>query len=236
MVCPDDHYLDAYVDLFNLLVTRAILVCVEFWKTRNEIESTYHKILIKMINGNKISRDYINTQLSLTDIPTAKRFRVLIFRLDAKAPSTMHRLASSAANNLNDGHCYPFIYDDELLVLCFSSTNNDAGVSLQSIMKSTYDTMYVPFKMTAAISQPFTNIKDINFAYKQTAIAIKMRRMLIKAYPQGYNGTGEYPGLPFEYALQFLMTSGQADRDLVEFSFCNNLLDTIVKEDEESGT
>lgn len=228
--------LEATCDLFKRFVARATLICNEFWANKIVLESPCHKMLIHLINNRKLHREYIEAQLEIANIPKNSRFRLLCYRLDPKQTHLTNSTIVKTAEKLNDGSCHPFTYENNLLILCYAPLKDEAAISLNKIHKSVANEMYDRFDLSAGSSQIFTDIKDISFAFKQTATALRMRQLLKQAYPEGYLGDGSYPLYPFEYVLSFILLETNRDEELIKHSFSGSILQKLLEEDRAAHT
>lgn len=236
LVYASENSLEAVKDLFKKFVTRATAIFTDFWTDRIVLESSCHKMLIRLINNQKIGRDVIETQLSLTKIPSMSRFRLLHYHLDQKQPHSINSAIVKSAEQLNDGNCHPFTYEDDLLILCYASMENEAGVSMHKLHASAKKVIYNQFGISAGLSQQFINLKDISFAYEQTTLALKMRGLMIRAYPLGYFNDGSFPVFAFAHIFPFLLLDKERSNELIEYSFSDNILETLVQEDRKFNT
>ena len=236
MACRDSRFLPAYRDAFSILGTYVTTVCTDFWNSHLETESACHKILIKLIEGKGVSREYANTQLDMTVIPRTEYFRLARYQINPSSSYERNREALAAAKELLPGHCYPFMYRDDLLVLLCSPTNNHAGVSLRRVLQRTTGTLFEPFGLVCAVSQPFRHIESIDAAYRQTLVAMSYEGPLREAYPKGYDGAGRFPLIPFEHTLQFPLVDGTLEQDMRRFAFARTLIDQIAEDDARQGS
>ena len=140
-----------------------------------------------------------------------------------------------AARELNGGLAYPFMFEEDLLVLCYTASGNDAALS----GKATYDDVdkriFKPFGISCGVSQVFFNIEDIHYAYAQASTAYAMRAPLKSEYGLLY-GNPNIPCYPFEHILKYYILTEGYDADLTEFSYRQSILERLAQEDEAAGT
>lgn len=235
MVCKDAASVDACKDMFKILSSYVKTICIEFWNTHLEVDSSCHKVLIKLIEGKAMSPHYLHTQLESTVIPKTSFFRLLRYPMSQDLSWDKSKRALQAAAELFPEHCYPFMYRDDLLVLICSPTNNLSGISLRKTLARTTKIMYEPFGLTCAMSQPFRKIIDIGNAYIQTGEALRCSEMLKMEYPEGYDGKGSFAIIPFEHTLQFSLMNPSTDPDILSCAFNNSIIEIIDDEDQEQG-
>lgn len=235
MVCREPELIRSREDIFSILSTHVAAICTEFWNGHLEVESSCHKILIRMLDNKNMNQDYIRTQLSATVIPNTDCFRLARYRINPELSFDRSREAIRAAVDLFPGHCYPFMYHDDLLVLICSPTNNLGGISLRKTLRRTTDLLFEPYGLVCALSQPFRYISDITFAYQQTSDAFRCERLLKAEYPAGYDGQGAFPAIPFEHTLQFMLVDGSIDPEMHGSVFANSIVQILDEEDRSQG-
>lgn len=235
MVVRNESDLASRKDIFSVLAAHVAAICTEFWKSHIEVESSCHKILIRMIEKRDMAPEYISTQLAATVIPQTNFFRLIRYRIGPHLSLEQTREASIAVKGLIPDHCYPFMYHDDLLVLLCSPTNNLAGISINKLIRQTNDIMFDTYGLCCALSQPFRRIDDIARAYWQTIEALEHEKLLRTAYPLGYDGKGSFPIIPFEHVLQFMLIGGKVDSQTLKEAFSNSIVKVISKEDAEQG-
>lgn len=222
--------------LFRKFARRAVAISTEFWNTKIEVESPCHKMLIRLMNGERVERSYVNQQLDIAGIPVQSRFRLVTFRLDAEKPISLNNSIIEAAKRLNGERCHAFMHDQTLFVLCFTTSKEETSTSLNVLLRELADKIYVPFGVSAGVSQVFDDIKDINLAYRQTEAAFDHASLLKAMYPQGYFADIPFPAYPFDHVVQFILIEKDRDDDLIAFTMSRNNLQTLLAEDRGQGT
>ncbi len=235
MVTKQTEGIEALKDFFAIMAAYFTALCTEFWNSHLEVESSCHKVLIGMIEKKVMSSRYINTQLEETLIPETNCFRLARYHIDYELSYDQSREALTSANDLFPNHCYPFMYHDDLIVLICSPTNNLAGISLKKTLNRTRTAMYEPYGLACALSQPFRSIQDIAFAYQQTDAAFRCERQLKAQYPDGYDGEGNFPIIPFEHTLQFILVDGSIDPEMYRIIFANSIVALLSEEDRKQS-
>lgn len=222
-------------DMFLKFMRRVISICNDFWKTTVNLEAPWHRVLLGLIAGETMAEEYLDTQLAITAIPASKQFRLLLFRFSSSLSFQDRNRVVEKAKELNDGFCYPFMYEDDLLVLEYTISTNDAALSGKGVFADVGRTIYEPFGIAAGASQVFHKIEDISYAYRQARTAFELRGA-VRRELQLLNGTSDIPCYAFEHALKFYAFSEGCDPDLVQFSFQRSILRKLVDEDRQNGT
>ncbi len=234
MVCALGS-VDLLHDLFLKFMKRVVMICNDFWKTTVNLEAPWHRVFVGLINGESMTEEYVETQLAKTAAFDARRFRLIYIPFDANMPNSKRAQIVAAAQELNDGNCYPFMLKGNLCVLAYATSDNESSLSGQSLWKDLDEKIYKPFGTAAGASQMFYKIRDIEKAYRQAFSAYALRGPLKREYDALTNGA-DVPCYPFEHALKFYLLTEGHDIDLVEFAFNDSILSKIIKEDEKSGT
>lgn len=222
-------------DLFLKFVRRVEALCNDFWKTTVNLESSCHRVLIGLLDGESMTDEYREIQLARTAIPQAKQFRLVRFRFDASMPYRDRLQVVDAAKGLNGGACYPFVYEEDLLVLYYTDQVCDAALSGRMLYADVQRTVFEPYGIAASASQAFYAIGDLQLAYREACIAWAMRAPMEKECASLF-GDPAAPCYAFEHALKYYLLSESCDADLVAFAFDNSILSLLANEDEQAGT
>lgn len=226
---------DALRDLFSKFSKRIISLCTEFWRNTVNVDTPWHRVLISLLEGEASTSDYLETQLSMTAIPRANRFRLLYLRFDPLSTNLERMNALENMRKFNGGMCYPFMYKDDIVALIYSMTISDVALSAPDITPDARKLIFEPFGSCLGASQVFFRIEDLHNAYRQACIAFELRNVLAREM-ELINGTVDLPMSPFEHCLKYYLLMGDADRDLIRFSFQSSILKRLVDEDKEAGT
>ncbi len=234
VVCTSGS-IEYLTDIFLKFMRRIISICKDFWKTTVNLESPWHRVLIGLIEGEQMTDDYIDAQLKQTNISVAKQFRLLYFQFDSQMSYQTRSKLVEMTKSLNGGLCYPFMLKDNLLVLYYSTSANDAMLSGNKIFNEVNQQIFSSFGIAAGASQVFYSISDIGYAFRQAFTAYSMRGCMKREYESLYGA----PGLPcyaFEHTLKYYLLTEGHDTDLVEFSFEHSILQRLLEEDRSAGT
>ncbi|MCI8468481.1 MAG: PucR family transcriptional regulator [Eggerthellaceae bacterium] len=234
MVCATGSP-DLLRDRFRRFMRRVIMLCTDFWRQTVNLEAPWHRVFIGLIKGEKMTEEYVNIQLAKTAVPAARRFRLLYFPFSSTMSQADRATVVEAARGLNGGECYPFMLEDQLIVLLHTASQSDLALSGQSVWDELATAMLEPFGMQAGASQVFRRITDIEKAYREAFAAYSLRGPLKREY-EALLGQAPLPCFPFEHALKFYLLTEGHDDDLVEFAFDDCILNQIMREDREAGT
>lgn len=234
---PDDEYEDGQVHRFMKFVKRATAICTTFWRQKVEIESSCHKMLRGLIDGKKMTRDYIRTQTDFANLAEVRRFRLCVLHADNAQLLFSRVQIEQGMAAVNEGDNHAFTHENNLLMLCYSLSSDDAALSLKRTMESLEHTLSRPYGLAIGVSQAFCDLKDIRFAYLQATLALKYKWILERAYPEGYSAGCPFPAYPFEHVLPLIALLEECGEPLVLQSLeTESMLQKIVREDKELGT
>ncbi len=234
MVCHQGS-IDLNIDLFKRFAKRVVMEANEFWKNTVNLEAPWHRMLLALIDGKPVTQDYLTTQLSNTDIPNAKSFRVLYLPFDKSIPQIQRSQIVEESKRLNGGNAYPFMRKGCLVVLCYTLLEGESHLSGNKLWNDAMEVLFKPFGVQAGASQLFTKIEDLGKAFNEANIAYGLRGPVMREYKALIDET-DVPIFPFEHALKFYVLSEGHDTDIVDFAFRDSILSHIVSEDNEKGT
>ena len=226
---------EAMRDLLAKFARRVSLLSADYWRSTVDLEAPWHRVLINLLEGEASTSEYLETQLSMTAIPTANQFRVLYMRFDPLMTNQQRMDALANTRKINGGQCYPFVYRDDVVVLLYALAKNDAALSANEIELGAREFIYEPFGVPMSCSEAFQRIEDLKYAYKQAVIAFDLRGALMREL-ELVSGSADMPVCPFEHCLKFYLLTGDPDRDLVRYSFKSSILRRLVDEDAQAGT
>ena len=226
---------EACKDVFDEFMKRVTAACTAYWRGTVNVESPWHRVLKALIGGQSMTDDYLNLQLKQTDIPSARQFRLAIAPFEASIGNQKRNEILSAAFRMNDGCVYPFMHEDDMLLLFYSKKEGDGLLSSKTINDSVEKILLEPFGVRLACSQSFVSIRDIPYAFKQAKIALRYRKALEKENYL-YGDEERISVYPFDHVLKYYLLSGDYDSELVEYSFKSSILHKLVEEDAEEGT
>lgn len=118
-------------DFLNMFASRLVRLCATFWDEIIEVESPWHRILTNYIRNIPMEPSYVSTQLQLTAIPTARQFKLICISLDHRVAPSERSHVVDASRKLNRGARYPFAFNDSLLVLCYTDSE-DPGATCRT--------------------------------------------------------------------------------------------------------
>lgn len=234
MVCKTGS-IEYLQDIFMKFIRRVVSICNDFWKTTVNLEASWHRVLIGLIDGEPMTDEYVDAQLARTAIPAARQFRLLLFRFSSHKSYQERSRIIEATKELNNGFVYPFMHKDDLLALLFSTSTNDAALSGAGVFGDVGELVFQPFGIADGASQVFFNIEDIEYAHRQASVAYAMRVPLRNEY-ESLNGSPDVPCYAFEHVLKYYILTEGFDSDLVDFSFEHSILKRLAEEDRIAGT
>ena len=121
----------------------------------------------------------------------------------------------------------------KLLVLVFNEDRTPTKNSLFRLIKELNEKAYGPFGVVSAVSQIFSDIKDIKYALRQCELAFQNSEALVRLFPGGYEpiAGNAWPCYPFDHVLPFLSLDMNIDSDFIKYSMTdNNLIRTLRKD------
>ena len=236
MCCPDEDSHAATIDLFAIFSERATRLCASFFEEIIECESPWHRVLTNYIEEIPMKGSYVQTQLELTDIHKATHFKLLCLEVSSEHSPTTRSQVVEAAEKLNDGRCYPFAYNNSLLVLCYQSTGDESRFSVGKLKDDLRKRIVNRFGVRVGISKTFTLVPGIRVAYMQARLALNFSSVIDREFkltektPDGfiYTFNEAYP----YYVTAKMMRDDPVVYSSIHYSFVHKLAD----EDHDLGT
>ncbi|MGN0077486.1 MAG: PucR family transcriptional regulator, partial [Coriobacteriales bacterium] len=224
-------------DFLNMFATRLTKLCSSYWDEIIEVESPWHRILTNFIRNVPMEEEYVRTQLKLTAIPSAKQFKLLCIELCHKDSPSKRSLVVDAARRLNKSSCYPFAYNDSLLVLYYSDSEDPGIFSGPRVERELFESdLGVSSEMRVGLSKVFHDIREIDIAYQQACLTLNLAPYIV-AERELANFPVENYCFSFESVFSYYMfIETHQDNRLSKSSMRYGVLRTLAKEDAELGT
>lgn len=236
MACRPELDPFAARDLLAIFAERFNDLCNGFWEDIIRVKSPWHRVLTNLIDGVPMHENYLTTQLSLTAIPQSNQFCLLCFDLTADDTPTIRSHITEAAASLNGGECYPFAYNGRLLVLCYSTSDIGKPFSLQNFAHDIENHIPLTGKLRTGISKTFTSIEQLHIAFTQALLAINFSNC-IDAECILLGKSREHYCYSFESVFPYyLLVTSMHDNELTAQSILHGIIETLAREDRESGT
>lgn len=236
MVCTSGIERAGSRDFFMLFAERVIALCGTLWERIIEVESPWYKVLSNLIELTPMKPEYVEAQLKQTALPDATQMRLICIDIEASTDTGTKHKVVNAARKLNDGKCYPFAYDNSLLVLCYTKTRDLAHFSVDTAIAELQQTIYEPYHVTSCMSRVFSKLENIHLSYQETQIARNFIPYLDEELRiiSGHDCNGVYL---FEGAVPFYMAAKlYLDDTVVSESLKENPVRVLAEEDREMGT
>lgn len=237
MPCTSQIETLAAGDFLNMFASRLVKLCATFWDEIIEVESPWHRILTNYIRNIPMEPDYVSTQLQLTAIPAAKQFKLICISLNHQAAPSERSHVVDAAKRLNKGACYPFAFNDSLLVLCYSDSEDPGALAGRKLER---DVMESPINcsdsLRVGMSKTFHNISDIDTAYTQTRLALNLSEFILKEKQLAGTDIESYC-FAFESVFSYyIFIMANKDNRLSRLSLQHGILRELAAEDVEFDT
>ena len=236
MVCKSGMNPYAACDLLGIFAERFSALCATFWEDIMMVKSPWHRVLTNLIDGVPMHESYLATQLSLTSIPQSHMLCLLCFDLDAEYTPTMRSHITEAAASLNGGDCYPFAYNGRLLVLCYATSEIGMPFSLSEFARDIENHIPLTGKLRIGISKTFADINYIRTAFTQAIMAINFSNCIDAECILLGKGREHYCYSFDSVFPYYLMVVSMHENELVSASVKSGILETLAREDRESGT
>lgn len=221
------------VDRFLKVAKRVLALGTMYWQKNMLVASSCHKLLISLIEGQKRDYSEVRAQMKQAEIPTDASYRLISIKFSKDIRFGEGEKIIKAVANLNSGKCHAFFFKNKLIILTFNEENNPTKSSLFKLIKELDELVYTPFHITASISQVFSSIKNINYAFRQCTLAFQNKKAVMRLFPGGYEAVtrNAWPCYPFDHVLPFISLESSADAKFVEYSMNeNNLMKTLRRD------
>lgn len=236
LACESGMGRNAAHDFMSIIASRVSALCNGFWEDKLRVESPWHAVFTKLIEGSPMTESYLTTQLGQTNCLRARQFKLVMLDLGLEDSPVLRDQAIKESRRLNDGHCYPFAYNNALLALMYFEGNEDGHFSTRRVSHDLNEHIFSKYGVRATTSRVFSNIRELKTAYAQAVFTKRVSPILDRE--RTLAGIEEVECChSFEHALPYYMIVGdRVNQTLVEFCMRHNILEKISLQDRETGS
>ena len=227
---------EALKDMFLIVARRTTRLMEAFWEEKLKVNSPWFQVFTKIIRGERMTQEFVDVQLSQTEVPKAKLFKLVCLDMGIDTKQSIRQKVTATAHNLNDGQNYVFAFNDSLLVLYYLTSGNNVPFSSRNVERDISEDIFKPFGIRAGVSRIFDNIFDLAPAYKQTRLALNFSA--VTDAEQSFAGiTPSKACYFFDYTLPYyLVADSCANNALSSFSLSRNVVQSIVHDDQQNNS
>lgn len=222
-------------DLFRILLKYAIPTCLEHWNKDTEVMFPSF-FFSKLIRHEQLEADYLDAQIKELSLDGAAHFKLIAMNEDMDENPERTLAVMQAASMLNDGHVRCFPYRNQILVLCYSAASADGRLSHRRSSLELREKIFKPFGTSSAVSSVFSNITDLDLAYRQTEMAFDFREAISH---ERFDTTANICDnvILFEDVLIYhLINQSMKDERFTRFIFDSSIANIVHQEDCRNGT
>lgn len=221
-------------DLFRILLKYAIPACLKRWNKDTEVAFPSF-FFSKLIKHEEFETDYLDAQIKELSLDGAEHFKLIAMNEDMDENPERALAVMQAASALNDGHVRCFPYQNQILALCYSASA-DGRLSHRRSSLELQEKIFEPFGTSSAVSSVFSNITDLDLAYRQTKIASNFREVISHECFNTTTGTCESVILFEDVLVYHLVNQSMSDERFTRFIFDSSIANIIHQEDCRNGT
>lgn len=222
-------------DLFRTLVRYLMPLCERLWSKQASLNLPSYFFFIKLIEREPMEQDYMDAQMEMANLGNMGHFKLIMLDVDGDVEPDRATVVSRAASALNGGDCYVFPYREKLLVLCYDHAL-DGRLSHQSTVADLMERIHEPFGVVSGVSSVFTDLSDLDLAYRQTRIALGLADAVDREQFSERLGCNEGVYLFEDALLYYLVDPTRGDQRFMEFIFDNSIVSILHREDVANGT
>lgn len=237
MACSAAPDTEGLRDLFRTLARYMTPLCERLWSKQAALNLPSYFFFIKLIEGESMEQDYLQAQMEMANLEAMGHFKLVMLDVDGDVEPDRATVVSRAATGLNGSDAYVFPYREKLLVLCYDQAL-DGRLSHRSTAEDLVERIYEPYGVVAAVSSVFTDLADLDLAYRQARIALEVAAAVDRERSSGADGAVERQGVYFfeDALLYYLVDPALRDRRFMDFIFDNSLVNVLYQDDLANGT
>lgn len=189
-----------------------------------------------LIQGRYVGKARLDQYAFSTGLQLDSEFKLLRFETDSTSSKNDLRQILEQIRPINKGRNITLLYQNDALAL-LHARNNDGDLAIQ-IIERELRAYCEQFAGTITSSQVFSDIVNLNYAYRQTELVSKYRKFVdlereFVAARQEENNVC----YTFEDILTFMLVdSDEVAQDMKDFAFSHSMLGKIIAEDAVNKT
>lgn len=235
MSCHDTPLTEGLKDLFGILVRHIMPLCEAQWRAQVKHNVPQYFFFAKMLEHAKVTEEYLQSQMKAAHLSNDMEFKLIVMDVDRGIEPERAEAAMQAALRINQGSVSCFSYQNATLVLCYTPPSDNQLSHIKTI-KDLRERIYEPFGIESGVSEVFTDITNLDLAYRQAKIALGLKHTIEQE--QFSFGQGESKGIYLfgDALLYFLVDPSNKDARFMRFCFQHTVLEKLYAEDQQNGT
>jgi|GEM_PF-2248986 len=235
MICCGTEYTKGLEDIFMKVLKRATFLCEALWREDTHTSFPHYFFFTRLVSGEIMSKDYLNAQRTLANIPNPSEFKLIALETRGIEKALKVERIIKDATHINAGNCNCFPYRGNFYVLCYSKPS-DARLSHKKTLAELDELICKPHGILCGVSQVFKNLEDLDLAYRQTKIAVKMKDAISRELRIVDEVETKRVFLFEETLLSFLVAQDNCNKRFLEFMFSHTIIQKLYEEDKQNGT
>lgn len=233
--CHNTPLTEGLKDLLVILAKRVTTYCETTWRAQIKHNVPHYFFLTKMLEHEEVTEEYLRTQMKLAGFDEKTEFKLIALNVDENVDPERAELAARAANGINRGSVYCLPYQNMILTLCYSRPS-DNRLSHIRTLQDLHSRIYEPLGIVSSTSEIFTDITNLDLAFRQAKIAIELKDVIDSEQFTIIDGYAEGVYL-FSDALAYaLLDPSNKDKRFIDFCFSHTILHKMYAEDKRDGT
>lgn len=221
-------------DILKTLSNYISPLCEKNWRKQAQYNCPSYFFLTRLLDHEILSNSYIESQMLIGGLEEEAYYKVIVADIDNDVDPSRAEAAIKAGASLNEGASICFPYRHHVIALLHAK-KIDGKLSHLRINPEADEKICVPYGIVCGSSSVFTDIVDIDLAYRQACLALDFRQAIRQE--QFDEERRRRNVFLFEDALPYyLISPGQNDERFIRFSFSCSIANALYREDLENGT
>lgn len=236
--CTKNPISDALVDTFQLLLDYLELYVRHDWTVQHRFNQDYSALLRDLVMRRPQNRDMLRKRLSQLDVPYEADYRLCVMELDGEEDGIQRTLGYFAWRLLE---LIPLgkvsIFQERLLLLVSMGEWESERTGMRELYRR-LTSFQRSFGGTVGVSNGFSCIEDVSYAYRQARLAIGYGQRNDRTLAMRYEAvSSDCPVYSFEsFFSAYIYDQGSRDVPLTRYCVDKSLVADIADYDREHGT
>lgn len=221
-------------DQFRIFLRYARRICERTWSQQAAAGAPSY-FFSRLLRHEPVTTAYLEAQMEEHQLPPDGLFKVLIFDVDPSIEPEIAHAVEKAATALNGGRIKCFPYEHDVVAVCYSA-GRDGELSHRKTILDVHRSIHDPFGIACGASSVFSDITNVDMAYRQAKIALGFRRSIERELHADESQAPAGVYLFEDALLYYLVDPSVKDERFMRFAFNATIVNILWEEDVRNRT
>ena len=235
MACSEQPLTEGLKHTFFIMIRHMAKPLKEAWLTKDNEKKPHYLFLQKLLNHETVTIKYVEEQMRFLNIDSKARYKLVVIEGFRAMPADKQARIIQSIPSFKSGRTLHLTYEDDLIILLFN-TNPLRTLSHAAVGEECHNLFYQPLSVITGQSSPFNDICDLDLAYRQAKLALKLREPNDREQFALSSESDKGSYLFDDVFLYHLLEQARKDNRFYSFCFSTSVVQVIYEDDKNNGT